>query len=295
MTSVAPVRPALAIAARIALWGLVGAGALGGVVAGVRPVPVASPPHAPVEVVPDPSVVGFAELATERWVAQAGDASGVSSLDPLAAPEPGGRGGFAAMGRGLAVATRHVRAGRWAVTVAIDVVERVHDQALAPQRWFVEVLVERDAAGRSALAAAPGLVAAPAIGSSEQGPLWRSPGRDDPLAGTVTGFAGALLAGAGDVSRYVAPGTVVEAVSPPPFASVTLERIATEVVSADLVHVRALVRGRTASSNDVFASYDLDLRRRAGRWEIAAVTGAAAHGTPARRSTTSQPATEPGA
>jgi hypothetical protein len=297
---VAPARPLVGAAARVGLWLLVILGAAGGVVSFVRPLPVPSVAPRPTEPVP-PAVVGFAELAAERWVPRSGDQTTATRLDLTAADQPP-EDGPAAVDRGAAVAVRTVAPRYWAVTVAVDVVERRDGDALPAAAWFVEVGFVIDRAGQPALAGAPGLVPPPvaaAIDARPARPNLRPPAQDDPFAATIAGFATALLAGSGDVSRYLAPGLDLRAVSPPPFSSVTVDRLGVEQTAADAARARVLVEGRMPGGAVVFVAYELQLRLRDGRWEVGALSAAPTlsdegPGSVARVTTTSLPA-QPGA
>lgn len=263
----APARPVLAIAARIGLWLLVAAGAFGGAIGVLRPASTGAAPSQPAEQAP-PAVAGFAELVAERWIGRADDPStrlAMTAAEPRSTTE-----GFVATGSGSAVEIREVARRRWAVTVAIDVVERRNGQTLPEVTWFVEVAVVADGTGALGVGGAPGLVPGPSeLDLSIDAPPWRTPSRDDPFATTILGFASALLAGGGDVSRYLAPGLDVQAVDPPLFAAVTVERLAVEPVTPGVARVRVLLDAQTAAGNSASLSYALELRERDGRWEIA--------------------------
>ena len=120
----------------------------------------------------------------------------------------------------------------------------------------------------------PGQVAAPptaelpklGVGS------FTHPDEDDPTTDTIARFFSALLAGQGDLERYMAPGARLRPVEPSPYASVSVERVAFKATAkanddgarTAQVEVAAVDRaGRT----QVF-HYALELAVRAGRWEV---------------------------
>jgi hypothetical protein len=269
----AAARPIVTTAARVALWLLVAAGAVGGIVGLLRPPATAQEPTSADVATVSPEVVGFAELAARRWLARAGSENPDLAIEPPVASA--GRG-LASTGSAVAIAARELTDSYWAVTVAVDVVEARGGMVESTGVWFVELGIARDRAGRLGLVAQPGLVPAPAaadLGRRPAGPLWRTPATEEPVAVAVAAFADALLTGGGDVSRYLAPGFALRGVDPPPFVEVTLARLAVEKQGAD-VRARALVEGRTPGGAVAFVAYELRLRERAGRWEVASLSGA---------------------
>jgi hypothetical protein len=284
------------LAARIGLWSLVGVGFLGGAVGllrSPRAVPRATA-HGPAGAVAGPEVAGFAELAVGAWVEA--DTDSAERVAGLFLEEPGGlTSGATAIGvqRLSTVRVRPVDEGYWAVTVAASVVERDRDGAALPATtWYVEVGVVGDDNGSLTAAGTPGLVAAPSpvsAGWRVGEPTLRNPEPDDPVAATVQGFLDALLAGGGDVARYVAPGLEVVAPDPVPFVEVQLRRLGVAEQPASRLRARLEAIGTTAAGAPRTLSYEIDLVQRGGRWEITSLSGAptlkSTDGEPTSRST----------
>jgi hypothetical protein len=99
------------------------------------------------------------------------------------------------------------------------------------------------------------------------------------LSSAIGQFLAAYLTGAGEVDRYLAPGVQLTAVSPAPYTAVSVQEVsaveeaaAAEKVPADGTKVRVLasVEARNATGRWPLA-YELTLKARSGRWEIAAV------------------------
>lgn len=253
------------LAARGALWALVVIGSLGGVVAAFRSPAGSTPGEAASSDVTPSHVAGFAELAIRRWVA--GDDEG-PSLGPGSSPPPSAADA-SVVTAAAAVAGRQVSEGYWAVTVAVEVDRPIHGSA----QWFFEIGVLETPDGLLA-SGAPAVVPAPVradVGVAA-GRALATPGPDDPIAAAAQAFLEALLAGRGDVARYLAPGVRMAPVIPA-FDAVRVLRTADVDSSARrrVVRVEALA---TSGEHRFSVGYQLSLELRAGRWEVRRLSGA---------------------
>jgi hypothetical protein len=173
-----------------------------------------------------------------------------------------------------AVRTAQRGGGAWSVTVA----------AQYGDGWvrYYAVPVIADGAGVSfVVTGAPGVVAGPARASVPKSPYGVSV--EGGLSSAVGEFLAAYLTGAGEVERYLAPGVTLTRVSPSPYTAVAVQQVsaieetaAAEKVPADgtAVHVLASVEARDASGRWPLA-YELTLKARSGRWEVAALQSGA--------------------
>lgn len=162
----------------------------------------------------------------------------------------------------------------WSVTVGATVT----DSAKRTRRQYFQVPVQVGPAA-SAVLALPAVVAAPQLVAGTP-PKYRQPlAVSGAIGSTVSQFLAALTAGAGDVTRYVAPGQTIRAVSSPPFTAVTVtdlnagEELSENTPPADGSRAQLLVSavGRTASGQQLPVAYALTVRARAGRWEIESI------------------------
>ena len=248
--------------------------------AGLRAAPGAGPSAADAHDEAPARVTGFAEWAVRRWAATA--------ATPEALAPPGSREQAAplAITATHAVATRQLHPRYWAVTLGVEA-------GPGPLLWFVEIGVVDTDTGLVA-AGLPAVVPSPlrADAALPAGPTLTAPGADDPVAVTVQAFLDALLAGRGDLSRYLAPGAHMEPVTPT-FDAVRVLRTAevTATAGRNVVRLEALAVG---AGVEVRLGYELTLERRAGRWEVRHLSGAptlrtVAATTPHASSTTSPP------
>ena len=114
---------------------------------------------------------------------------------------------------------------------------------------------------------------------------------------TVEAFLSAYLAGSGDVSRYVSPGSEISPITPAPYMTLTVSDVKSDVEPSDtpatgsVVHVLATAEVTSASDQRLTTTYALTLTARDGRWETTSVdlaplesvaTGAAPSPTPSR-------------
>jgi hypothetical protein len=164
--------------------------------------------------------------------------------------------------------------GYWAVTVTADVVldENSVDRPAGVRHYQVGVFEQ----GRSLVASdLPALVAGPPTAPQPTltGPALASPRPNDPVAEAIARFGSALLAGEGEIGRYVAPGSGLRAITPPPFTTVRLLGLAASGTGPHRV-ARAELRGTTEQGTTELVHYWLRLTRRDGQWEIAALSGA---------------------
>lgn len=278
------VRPNAQVAARVGLWALVALGAIGGLFGLLRPTTqtVAPSDDAGASATTPPEVAGFGELAVTTWLQADGDGA-EAQLDPLFAVDPPANGGDVGRrrvtGDATAVATREVSDDYWAVTVAAPVDEWAEGAWQPAGTWYVEVGVARTGEGLVAVSE-PAIVPAPAEprdAPEPDGAGLSAPSQDDEdMATTVEGFLRALLAGNGDVSRYLAPGVEVLPVTPAPFGDVALRRWAITDTGEGQVRVRLSARATSAAGVARTVSYELGLSERSGRWEVTSLSGAPA-------------------
>lgn len=191
-------------------------------------------------------VEGLAELAVADFL---GEATG----------EPGGAAGHEAV-RMVSVGADEVAAGYFAVTVAVS-----HPISGV---GFYTIGVASTGAGWAATSA-PSRVAAPAVGVPPMLAVAQMGGIEElELEQALGGFLAALLAGDGDIGRYVAPGSSVTAVTPAPFTTVEVVA-AGSVMWADgtqlvMVEVEGIDDGGSVQS----LAYSLVMAERDGRWEV---------------------------
>ncbi|MFJ8034722.1 hypothetical protein [Streptomyces sp. NPDC096032] len=166
----------------------------------------------------------------------------------------------------------------WSVTVAAQ------DAGGSVRFYSVPVVADRRGASFT-VTGAPGVVAAPARATVPKSPYGVSV-PDGDLSGAVKEFLAAYLCGAGEVDRYLAPGLALAPVSPAPYAALSVQQVsavegvaAGEGVPADgtAVHVVARVEARDDDGRWPLA-YELILKARSSRWEVAAVEAGAAQG-----------------
>lgn len=276
---VRPVHPAARAMARVGLWGAVVIGCLGGLVGLASPQagtgPAARPAAAPASAgVPGP-VAGIAERAVVAWLT----ATDGEALDDLFLDAPGTPGGepvevLAAQ----AITGDPTGEGTWAVTVAVDVRHTVdEDEEPLEVTWYAELAVVGDEARGLRVLAAPALVPAP-VGPD----AWRAQGdgarrldAEDPLAVMVTGFLRALVVGQGDPAPYLAPDVEVAPVRPAPFSALEVVSVRAESTGENEARVWVAATG-TAGRASYAVGYQVDAVQSDGRWQVAAVTGAAA-------------------
>ena len=262
------------------LWSLVAFGALGGFVGLLRPAPAAPAGTAstsPSLTVVPPQVPGFAELAVRSWIERSEIDTGLERYY-VGADEADNRSEPAReVATSSVVAVDPVEDGYWAVTVAAEVVEFDDAGAVGSTgAWFVEVGIVVDGGGGLAAIGTPALVPAPSVVTDLRvaGAELRARQADDPVADAIEGLLTALLTGNGDLTRYLAPDTELAPISPPPIATLTLERLAETVNPAGGVVVRVLVTAVTSEGNEQPLGYEIALLERAGRWEATSLTGA---------------------
>lgn len=300
---------------RYAAWGLLIAGPLLGLAAfvslpasaGTAPKAASTAPAA----TGSQGAAGFAQLFVAAYIG-----AGEGDQDKLAAYYPAASGlrlegasGRRSPEQLTVVRLRQTDQSVWSVTVATRITEATtgatasptggrtggqadseKDEAADAVRYFqVPVAtgsVTGGATGYVALAM-PAEVAAPERIQTPEliyGPM-RAALPSDPRTQAVTEFLTAYLTGAGDLDRYLAPGTTLTAVTPPPYTGIAVDQLAIEgeqaseavtAVPGDGTKLRLLVALRATGTDQVRVplTYALTLSARAGRWEIAALDGA---------------------
>ncbi|MWA07671.1 conjugal transfer protein [Streptomyces sp. BA2] len=222
--------------------------------------------------VADPS--GYVAEFVDAWLRSSDDASSAAARR-VQAMAPGillpARDEEAPVPRRVtAVRSTPGKDGRWSVTVAAQYADAV--------RYFAVPAIASSSGSSFAVTAAPALVTAPARHKFPDSP-YEVTVEEGPLATTAGEFLTAYLAGRGEVSRYLAPGVELTAISPAAAASVEVQEAtareqsaAAEQVPGDgtTVHVLAQVEARDAAGRWPLA-YELTLSARDGRWEIAAL------------------------
>lgn len=270
------------------LWGVIAVALVLGLVncmgapAGT-PSPPASLAQAPT--VPPPS--GCAELVVASWLA--GNTAVLADVPgvPRSAPTPGRR-------QATSTYTAAVTPGdqAWGYLIGADVQVLVEpepdpdDPDAAPQwqpagiHFFVVTMVPANSptAGCQGWspAALPAQVPAPQLASDNPLPYRATlPTSGTELSDTLNAFFNGLLAGTENVERYIAPGSSVPALIPPPYQEVRLtelraRRELSAPVPADGTVVQLLATVAT-SDDDLPLVYPVTVGVRGGRWEVIAV------------------------
>ena len=298
-----PVRPIAQLAVRVALWGAVGLGALGGIVSLVGATTAEDEEPVAPEVdeeagVPAP-VAGTAELAVEQWLLATRDDADL--LDDLFIdPPPLDRNDTDRLEvlNTQAVAGMRLREGYWTVTVAAAVEETptppvIPDDATAEERaaaeeaaqprrstWYVEVGIVGEIGDALKALTTPAIVPPPVLDEAEWLPsieATQAPGPNDRIAATIEDFLNALLAGRGDPGRYLAHNVSIPAIDPPPFTKVSvLELSGVTLEDDDKADVRmwVLAEVETAAGSQHTVGYEIRLVENIDRWEIVSIWGA---------------------
>jgi hypothetical protein len=172
-----PIRPVAALAARAALWLMIGLGALGGVVAAIKPAataPATTKPNLEATSVPA-AVAGFAEMAVRRWMEADAPSQTLGRLF-VDRPTISDLQHRVVVNATSTVAASTIAEGYWSLTVAVDFTP-VAIVAVGTT-WLVQLGVADDGAGRYVALSTPAIVSdprpaapLPAIGRGAFAPL----------------------------------------------------------------------------------------------------------------------------
>ncbi|MGW5433912.1 conjugal transfer protein [Streptomyces sp. NPDC004059] len=218
---------------------------------------------------------GYAQLFLSAWLRSSADdattaqARLAQSMAPdVELPDPAA-GAQSKPESVTAVRSAHVDGGAWSVTVAAQYAD-------GRLRYYT-VPVVADRAGTSfTVTGAPGVVAGPARAVAAKSP-YRVSVPDGDLSLAVGEFLAAYLTGAGEVSRYLAPGVSLAPLSPAPYTAVLIQQVsaaeqaaAAEHVPADGTTARVLARVEARDADGRWPlAYGLTLKARSSRWEVA--------------------------
>lgn len=155
-------------------------------------------------------------------------------------------------------------------------VESEDGKSIWPRRYFsVAVHVTETTTNIVGL---PAPVAAPVKGEEAVPLAYNQPvGKTSAAQETVEAFLGAYLAGSGDISRYITPGSAISAITPAPYMTLAVTDIKADVEPVDspstgsVTHVLATVEVASAREQMLTATYALTLTARDGRWETTSV------------------------
>ncbi|MGW2890623.1 conjugal transfer protein [Streptomyces griseoruber] len=269
---------------RLAVWTVIAAGpiALCVAVASTPTTVEAATPATPAAVrtaavAADPG--GYAQLFVSAWLRSSADdattaqARLAQALAPdVELPDPDPAAGAQSTPQSVtAVRSAQRTGGAWSVTVAAQYADgRV--------RYYAVPVAVGGAGASFAVTGAPGVVAGPARAEAAKSPYGVSVPEGD-LSSAVGEFFAAYLTGAGEVGRYLAPGVTLSAVSPAPYTAVSVQQVlaveevaAAGQVPADGTKVRVLVRVEARDADGRWPlAYELALKARSGRWEVAAL------------------------
>ncbi len=170
-------------------------------------------------------------------------------------------------------------AAMYSVTVAVSV-RAASDGAATPVRRYFQVPVAVTGTGVRA-ATLPAEVPAPST-AIEVSLGYRYQIMSNPIVESASQFLSAMLAGSGEVARYVTPGVTVAPISPPPFKSVSVSTaLASKDLSAvdpavaladgDVVRLLVTTSQKVSETDAVSGQYALTMTSRGGRWEVTAI------------------------
>lgn len=172
--------------------------------------------------------------------------------------------------------------GLISVVVAADVKDASITDTSAvtwPRRYF-RVTVS-DAKAKLAAVTLPAPVAGPPVSDGAPSLGYSSSvASTGKLGQSVMLFLAAYLTGQGETEPYTSPSTSIPAINPAPYSAITATSIAANHTPADApadgdkLSVLATVALQNAVGQSLSATYALELRARAGRWEVASLDAA---------------------
>jgi hypothetical protein len=267
---------------RVAVWTLIATGPVALCVAvASTPATVAAAPTAKPTAVrtatPATDPGGYAQVFLGAWLRSSADdetsaqARLARSMAPdveLPAPAAGAHSAPQAV---TAVRSAQRGTGAWSVTVAAQ-------YGNGSVRYYAVPVASGSTGSSFTVTGAPSVVAGPIRAQVPKSSYAVTVPEGD-LSSAVGEFLTAYLTGAGEVDRYLAPGVKLTAVSPAPYTAVAVQEVSAaegaavaEQVPADGTTVRVLasVEARDAEGRWPLA-YELTLKARSGRWEVAAL------------------------
>ncbi|MFG2312938.1 conjugal transfer protein [Streptomyces sp. NPDC048566] len=272
---------------RLAVWTVIAAGPAALAVAlASTPTTVAAAPATPTgvrttaAVTADPA--GYAQLFLNTWLRSTADddTTAQARLAQSLAPDvdlpdlaPGVQSKPASV---TAVRSAQRGGGTWSVTVAAQ-------SADGSVRYYAVPVATGRAGAALTVTGAPSVVAGPGRAKVAASPYGVTV-PDGDLSSAVGEFLNAYLTGGGEVSRYLAPGVALSAVAPAPYTAVSVERVlavekaaAAEQMPGDGTRIRIAARVQAQDAAGRWPlTYELVMRARSGRWEVAALESGAA-------------------
>ncbi|MFH9554612.1 conjugal transfer protein [Streptomyces sp. NPDC017435] len=267
---------------RLAVWTVIAAGPIAlcvAVVSTPTTVEAATPAKATAvrtaAVAADPG--GYAQLFVSAWLRSSADdaTTAQARLAQSLAPDvelPDAAAGAQSKPQSVtAVRSAQHTGGTWSVTVAVQYAD-------GSVRYYAVPVAAGGAGATFAVTGAPGVVAGPARAVASKSSYGVTV-PDGDLSSAVGEFFAAYLTGSGQVSRYLAPSVTLSAVSPAPYTAVSVHQVSAVEeaatagqVPADGTKVRVLVQVEAQDADGRWPlAYELVLKARSGRWEVAAL------------------------
>lgn len=168
----------------------------------------------------------------------------------------------------------------WTATIAATVTGQTKTGKPAPAaRRYFQVSISNPTKGALIALALPSPIAGPDVASSRDTDYDLRLSTSDPVWTSTEQFMGALLAGSGDITRYLTPGADIKAITPAPYVGVRLSDLrgfddgtTTEnPKDGTKLKVIATVQLVNNTSQATTAQYALTLTARASRWEVTAI------------------------
>jgi hypothetical protein len=217
---------------------------------------------------------GFAQLFVAAWLNQADPdhPETLAAFDPDVTAEDltGMVPGQLYAARTVAIDATPAGPDYWAVTVAAEVLQSVKGSLRPAGTRFYGVGIQA-AGGRFIATSLPEQINPPPTAAARP-TFWveelLAPQPDDPLADTLTQFFTAMLAGKGELERYVDPQSGLAVLKPAPCTQVVLRAYGQTPFGTNEAVAKAQVSCQDAARRINVLEYWLDLEQTQGRWEV---------------------------
>lgn len=166
--------------------------------------------------------------------------------------------------------------GTWSVTVAVSVAAPKKKPAV---RRYFQVPVTY-AGGAMVASALPAPVAGPAVATPARLDYRHRATTADSVTVAATQFLAAMLAGSGDLTRFISPGASIAPIVPAPYTAIEVEDVLVnqELTEADVAPetgrtLKLLLTATATATADqqISVTYALTMTAREGRWEVSSV------------------------